>query len=127
MAVGTGQLVAFSRGVAALDPSDSDDVYWAARACLLSRHEDTAAFDRAFRRWAGHAGGIAMKVTGELPRLPAVAPRDDLGSIRRRLEFPADLGWAYQLPASLLERSVQILFIAGDPAGRQSKDDLRLG
>jgi uncharacterized protein with von Willebrand factor type A (vWA) domain len=86
LAVGTGQLVAFSQGVAALDPSDSGDVYWAARACLVSRHEDTAAFDRAFRRWAGHAGGIGMKVTGELPRLPAVAPRDDLGSIRRRLE-----------------------------------------
>jgi uncharacterized protein len=90
VAVGTGQLVAFSRGVAILDPSDAGDVYWAARACLMSRHEDLGAFDRAFRRWAGHAGGIAMKVTGELPRLPAVAPRDDLGSIRRRLESTSD-------------------------------------
>lgn len=90
VAVGTGQLIAFSQGVATLDPSDSDDVYWAARTCLVSRHEDLAAFDRAFRRWAGHAGGIAMKVSGQLPRLPATAPRDDLGSIRKRLEATAE-------------------------------------
>lgn len=90
MVTGTGQLIAFSRAVAALDPSDSDDVYWAARACLLSRREDLAAFDRAFRRWAGHAGGIAMKVSGELPRLPTTAPHDPLGAVRRRLEATAD-------------------------------------
>jgi uncharacterized protein len=90
VAVGTGQLVAFSQGVATLDPADTDDVYWAARACLVSRHEDMAAFDRAFRRWAGHAGGIAMKVSGQLPRLPTNAPLDSLGAVRRRLEATAE-------------------------------------
>jgi hypothetical protein len=87
---GTGQLIAFSRAVSTLDPSDSDDVYWAGRTCLLSRHEDAAAFDRAFRRWAGHAGGIAMKVTGELPRLPTAAAHDAVGAVRRRLETTAE-------------------------------------
>lgn len=84
LAVGSGQLIAFSQAVAALDPSDADDVYWAARACLVSRREDLAAFDRAFRRWAGRAGGIAMRVTGRLPRLPAAAARDQPGTVRRR-------------------------------------------
>ncbi len=90
LAVGTGQLIAFSRAVGLLDPSDSDDVYWAARASLVSRHEDLDAFERAFRRWAGRAGGIAMKVTGELPRLPMTAPREPAGAVRRRLEPAVD-------------------------------------
>jgi uncharacterized protein with von Willebrand factor type A (vWA) domain len=82
--VGSGQLIAFAAAVAALDPSDGGDVYWAGRACLVSRHEDLAAFDRAFRRWSGQGGGIAMKVSGTLPRLPTTAPHDPLGDVRRR-------------------------------------------
>ena len=83
-------MIAFSQAVAALDPSDRDDVYWAGRSCLVSRHEDLAAFDRAFRRWAGRAGGIAMKVTGELPRVPATAPDDTPGGVHRWLEAIVD-------------------------------------
>ena len=92
--MGSGQVIAFAQAVAALDPTDTDDVYWAGRSCLLSRHEDVDAFDRAFRRWSGRAGGIAMKVTGELPRLPATAPHDQRGTVRKRpgTEVAADRG-----------------------------------
>ena len=90
--MGSGQLIAFSQAVAALDPSDGDDVYWAGRTCLVSRHEDLPAFDRAFRRWAGQGGGVAMKVSGELPRVPATAPGDPIGRVRRRLESRLDDG-----------------------------------
>lgn len=78
-------MLAFAQAVAALDPTDAGDVYWAGRACLVSRREDLAAFDRAFRRWAGQGGGIAMRVTGELPRLPTTAATDQPGAVRRRL------------------------------------------
>lgn len=46
--VGTGRIVTFCRGAAALSPLDRDDLYWAARAALISRPEDLEAFDLAF-------------------------------------------------------------------------------
>lgn len=78
VAVGTGQLVAYCRAVAALEPSDAQDVYWAGRSCLLSRHDDEAAYDRAFRRYFRSGGrGIQMKVTGDLRRFSVTLPADD--------------------------------------------------
>jgi len=90
LAVGSGQVIAFARAVAALDPSDRDDVYWAGRASLISRHDDIAAFDRAFRRWAGAARGMTMKVSGELPRLTATEQPDPAGVLRRRAATETD-------------------------------------
>jgi len=46
--VGTGRIVTFCRAAAALSPLDRDDLYWAARAALISRPEDLEAFDLAF-------------------------------------------------------------------------------
>ena len=43
--VGTGRLISMTRGVAAVG---AEDLYWAARATLISRREDIPAFDRAF-------------------------------------------------------------------------------
>ena len=43
--VGTGRALSMARGVAAVG---SEDLYWAARATLISRREDIPAFDRAF-------------------------------------------------------------------------------
>jgi uncharacterized protein with von Willebrand factor type A (vWA) domain len=57
LSVGTGQVLSFCRGLALLDPTDLRDVYWAGRACLVSRHEDLAAYDAAFARYfLGDAG-----------------------------------------------------------------------
>src|SRR5262249_2824698 len=50
--VGTGRLVGFSRAAAALPPSE---LYWAGRVTLVSRREDLAVYDRAFRDHFGAA------------------------------------------------------------------------
>jgi len=54
--VGTGRILSMAEGVAAVGPGD---LYWAARATLISRHEDVPAFDRAFERAFGIEAGHA--------------------------------------------------------------------
>ena len=49
--VGTGRIVTFCRGAAALGALDRTDLYWAARSSLISRPEDAEAFDEAFDAW----------------------------------------------------------------------------
>jgi uncharacterized protein len=67
--VSTGQVTAYCRAVARLDPADADDLYWAGRSCLISRHEDVPAYDAAFRRYFAPAGdGVRLTTSGALPR-----------------------------------------------------------
>ncbi len=68
LVVGSGQLLTFAQAMAALDPSDPDDLYWGGRACLVSDHDDVAAYDRAFRRWLSGGPGGELKVSGVAPR-----------------------------------------------------------
>ena len=63
--VGTGRLLSMARGVEAVGAAD---LYWAARATLISRREDLPAFDRAFET----AFGIE---TGALPTSQEIADR----------------------------------------------------
>jgi uncharacterized protein len=63
--VGTGQVLSFCRGLALLDPTDLRDVYWAGRACLVSRHDDLAAYDAAFARYFLGETGPPVVVTGD--------------------------------------------------------------
>ena len=49
--VGTGRIVTFCRGAAALGALDRTDLYWAARSSLISRPEDADLFDEAFAEW----------------------------------------------------------------------------
>jgi len=51
LTVGTGDVLAYTCAMAALDPSDLVDLYWAGRATLISRKEDIAAYDQVFRRY----------------------------------------------------------------------------
>jgi uncharacterized protein with von Willebrand factor type A (vWA) domain len=51
--VGTGRIVTFCRCTAALRPLDRDDLYWAARASLISRPDDVESFDLVFDRYFG--------------------------------------------------------------------------
>jgi uncharacterized protein with von Willebrand factor type A (vWA) domain len=82
LAVGTGQVLSFCEGLARLDPTDLRDVYWSGRACLVSRHDDLAAYDDAFARYflgdAEHrlvvAGGGAPPVDDRAPSLHAPGP-----------------------------------------------------
>jgi uncharacterized protein len=59
--VGTGRLVAF-REAAELAPAE--DLYWAGRATLVTRHDDIAVYDRVFRF-----------VFGDAPTRPQPLPR----------------------------------------------------
>jgi uncharacterized protein with von Willebrand factor type A (vWA) domain len=49
--VGTGRIVTFCRAAGALGALDRTHLYWAGRSCLISRPEDTEAFDAAFDAW----------------------------------------------------------------------------
>jgi len=53
LSVGTGRVMAFCAAAAVLDPFDRSDLRWAARATLVSRHEDLAAVDAAFDHYFG--------------------------------------------------------------------------
>lgn len=48
--VPVGSTVAFGEALATLDPSRRHDVYWAGRATLVHRPEDTPVYDRVFAR-----------------------------------------------------------------------------
>jgi hypothetical protein len=49
MAVGSGDLLAYSGAMAALDPADVLDLYWAGRTTLVTRRDHITVFDRVFR------------------------------------------------------------------------------
>ena len=49
MAVGSGDLLAYSGAMASLDPGDLLDLYWAGRATVVTRRDHIAVFDRVFR------------------------------------------------------------------------------
>lgn len=51
--MGTGRLLSLARAAAVTEPAD---LYWAARATLISRREDIAALDRAFQETFGIGG-----------------------------------------------------------------------
>lgn len=70
--VSPGQVLRYCRSVAELDLDDPEDLYWAGRACLVTRHEDVARYDRVFARTFGGArSGMALTVRGTLPHLKA--------------------------------------------------------
>jgi len=68
--VGTGRIVTFCRGAAALSPLDRDDLYWAARASLISRPEDVEAFDLAFDEYFRTVVGLPPIARMVLPKTP---------------------------------------------------------
>ena len=75
LSIGSGQVATFCNAVARLDPTELHDVYWAGRACLLTRHEDAAAYDRVFQRYfRDSSGGMTGIVVGHLPKLASVTP-----------------------------------------------------
>lgn len=68
--VGTGRVITLAR---AAEVVGADDLYWAARATLISRHEDVAALDAAFAEAFGIAPppGPAAPALPPRPRVPA--------------------------------------------------------
>jgi uncharacterized protein with von Willebrand factor type A (vWA) domain len=65
--VGTGRVLTFVRGAAALGSTGSEDLYWAGRATLIARPEDAPTFDRVFARWVLVGSERLREVSGEVP------------------------------------------------------------
>jgi hypothetical protein len=72
--VGTGRIVTFCRAAAALLPLRREDLYWAARASLVSRPEDIEAFDHAFDEYFGAEDGFPAIARLVVPGTPAISP-----------------------------------------------------
>jgi len=57
--VGSGDVLTYCQAMAALDPTDLTDLYWAGRATLVTRRELITGYDEAFRRFfLGGAGPV---------------------------------------------------------------------
>jgi uncharacterized protein with von Willebrand factor type A (vWA) domain len=71
--VGTGRILTFVRGVAALGLDDRETVYWAGRTTLVARREDIEPYDEAFDAWwatLSLAGQLPIELTLPTPREP---------------------------------------------------------
>ncbi|HJS71923.1 MAG TPA: VWA domain-containing protein [Acidimicrobiia bacterium] len=49
--VGSGEMLTYYAGVAALDPGDLLDLYWAGRAAMLTKRDQIQIYDSVFRRF----------------------------------------------------------------------------
>lgn len=49
--LGSGEVLAYCAAMAALNPGDLLDLYWAGRTTLLTKHEQISVYDRVFRRF----------------------------------------------------------------------------
>jgi uncharacterized protein len=67
LSVGTGDIASYCSAAGLLDPADLVDLYWAGRATLVSRKDDIAGYDAAFRRYflaeAGPAGELLLRAS----------------------------------------------------------------
>lgn len=85
LAVGSGELLLYCEAMAALNPGDLLDLYWAGRSTLVTKHDQIPDYDRAFRRFfLGYDPTIPEPLRKELQRsqidseavieVPATAP-----------------------------------------------------
>jgi uncharacterized protein with von Willebrand factor type A (vWA) domain len=51
IAVGSGDVTTYCSAMAALDPADLVDLYWAGRTTLVTRRDQISVYDRVFRRF----------------------------------------------------------------------------
>lgn len=88
LAVGTGDVQVFCGSLAALDPTDLVDLYWAGRVTLVVRRDDIAVYDEVFRQYflgsapAAELAALAaapVRAVADAPFVvPAVEPGDSL-------------------------------------------------
>ncbi len=71
IAAGTGDAAAYCAAMAALDPTDLVDLYWAGRTTLVSKREDISRYDEVFRRYFLGAGSPAAEMLMLKARLTA--------------------------------------------------------
>lgn len=70
VSVGTGDVLAFCAAVAALDPTDLVDLYWAGNTTLVTRRDDLPRYDEVFGRYFLGAEATGHEVAA-LKRTPA--------------------------------------------------------
>jgi uncharacterized protein with von Willebrand factor type A (vWA) domain len=93
LAVGSGDVLTYARAVAALDPTDLLDLYWAGRGTLVTRRDQIPVYDRVFRRFfldeaeerpEPWRSAVAPAIeTQSVLQVPATEPRPENGDDRR--------------------------------------------
>jgi uncharacterized protein with von Willebrand factor type A (vWA) domain len=78
--IGPGRIQDAVRGLGAVDLTAQDDVYWALRQTLVSRHDQLDVFDRAFRAWFLRSPVLAPRRAGFVARMTQSAERSGDGS-----------------------------------------------
>lgn len=69
MSVGSGELLTYCEAMAALNPGDLLDLYWAGRSTLITKHDQIPMYDRVFRRFfLGYDPSIPEPLRKELQR-----------------------------------------------------------
>ena len=70
LTVGTGQVTMYCRSLARVDPTDLRDLYWAGRACLVSRRTDLEVYDDVFAHHFLHdrQPSVLLTVEAAVPR-----------------------------------------------------------
>ena len=84
VAVGSGQVLTYCTASAQLDPTDLTDLYWAGRACLVTRQVDLPVYDRTFRAYFLDEGGVVYdfmrlkaQVTPEAESIIEILPGEE--------------------------------------------------
>lgn len=123
MPMGTGEMLVFCDAVAALDPSDLVDVYFAGRATLVARRNHLATYDRVFREWflgepaeSSHTrrsmrnrDAVLRQIDVQVPATEPPEPGDDepgatLGLMASNVEI-----WRHKSFASCTEEELAVL------------------
>lgn len=69
LSIGSGELLTYCAAMAALDPGDLADLYWAGRSTLLTRREQIPEYDRVFRCFfLGHRENLPEEMRRLLDR-----------------------------------------------------------
>ena len=106
--VGTGRILSFCRAVAVLGADEKEDVYWAARATLISDRQHLDEFDRAFDAWFANG---ALDET--IARNRAATPTSPPGEETKELGSPEG-AWLPALDDEPIEGEMAARIVASD-------------
>jgi uncharacterized protein len=128
--VPVGSTVAFGEALAAVGVDRRDAVYWAGRATLVRRPEDTHTYDRAFRAWWQHEHDLSsgQPATRELSIAFDAGNEDDAddGSDQDDTEQTPTLAVRYSPAEVLRHRDFSLYTSAEFAESRRLMADLRL-
>jgi uncharacterized protein with von Willebrand factor type A (vWA) domain len=114
-------VLTFCRAAAALDPTDPDDLRWAARTTLVSRREDLEALDAAFDRYfltrATELPSVRAPAEPRVPRVTRQAAAEDDDGVSL-----SSSRWSSARPDEETEGEAAIPLIASDLEVLRHKD-----